>query len=309
MFTQSETFQVGGTSVDLTTVESTLVVGLSSFSLLFVKLVPSANGSKLALFYTSLLAVEDLDFLKAVRDLLLMCPSYPAALGPSVSFARKLSEMPFDEDDEIDVNALRAIAEERWERRRSSRKARVTLDNNQFTAYPESGLLNRVVSMPPVPMGPFVLKPPPIDLPTIVIHSPDSSHKSMSSASVYSEPPSPVDSTFAGNNSSRYTPPVRPSSIISISQTVKVALEIASHVTTLLSLRFTSAVPTYLPLRLAGLNEIQAAQFYLWLQERYGYQHDITAIFEEGVSAEVIAFQITGYFIFELNVIVIADVF
>ena len=81
-----------------------------------------------------------------------------------------------------------------------------------------------------------------------------------------------------------------------ISLRSKVALEIASHVTTLLSLPASASVPTYLPLKLAGLNSVATAQLYFWLQERYEYSEDITRLFEDNVSAEVIASYIAGQF-------------
>jgi hypothetical protein len=81
-----------------------------------------------------------------------------------------------------------------------------------------------------------------------------------------------------------------------ISLRSKIALEIASHVTTLLSLPASSSVPTYLPLKLAGLNSVATAQLYFWLQERYEYDEDITRLFEDNVSAEIIASHITGRF-------------
>lgn len=73
-----------------------------------------------------------------------------------------------------------------------------------------------------------------------------------------------------------YPPPVRPSSSPSPQ---KIALEIASHVTTLLSLPTSSSAPTYLPLKLADLNSVATAQLYFWLQERCEYDGDFTRLY------------------------------
>lgn len=81
-----------------------------------------------------------------------------------------------------------------------------------------------------------------------------------------------------------------------MSQRSIIALEVASHITTLLSLPASAAVPTYLPLRLAGLNSITTHQLYFWLQERYEYEDDISTLFEDNVSPEVIAAHISGKF-------------
>jgi len=118
---------------------------------------------------------------------------------------------------------------------------------------------------------------------TIAIYSPDST------------PTRPNKSFFPRfGTTPTYPPPILPSSIMEISVRSKIALEIASHVTTLLSLPTFSSVPTYLPLKLAGLNSVATAQLYFWLQERYEYDEDVSRLFEENVSAEVIASHITG---------------
>lgn len=98
--------------------------------------------------------------------------------------------------------------------------------------------------------------------------------------------------TMAGTSRTTpaYPPPVRPSSIMEISLRVKIALEVASHVTTSLSPPASSSVPIYLPLELAGLNSATTTQLYFWLLDRYDYDENITRLSEDNVSTEVIAF-------------------
>ena len=288
--------QVNGFWVDLTTVESTLIIALSPYSLISVKFVSSPTTSRLALFFTSLSNVDELAFLKAARDILLTCPSFPEPLAAMISFAKQLLEMPIDEDGDIDISALRSIAEECWEARRSSRRSRPVLDSVKF-APASNGLLSppsarqpgtaRITSMPPMSISAFHSSTFPSipEIPTIAIYSPDSTptHATDSFSPKFGTTPT-------------YSPPTRPSSIMEISLRSKIALEIASHVTTLLSLPASSSVPTYLPLKLAGLNSVATAQLYFWLQERYEYDEDITRLFEDSVSAEVIAYHIAGQF-------------
>jgi len=296
MSTSDNLVQINGFWVDLTTVESTLIIALSSYSLISVKLVSSASSSRLALFFTGLSKVDELSFLKAARETLLTCPSFPEPLAAMISFAKQLTEMPVDEDGDIDVSALRSIAEERWEARRSSRRSRPVLSGVEFGPIP-TGLLSppsarqpgtaRITSMPPMSVSAFRSPtfPSVPEIPTIAIYSPNST-------------PTPAAETFSPrfDTTPTYPPPVRPSSIMEISLRSKIALEIASHVTTLLSLPASSSVPTYLPLKLAGLNSVATAQLYFWLQERYEYDEDIVRLFEDNVSAEVIASHIAGKF-------------
>lgn len=286
--------QISGFWIDLTTVESTLIIALSSYSLISVKLVSSSTSPRLALFFTSLSKVDELAFLKAARDILLTCPSFPEPLATMISFSKQLTEMPIDQDGDIDASALRSIAEERWEARRSSRRSRPVLDSKKF-AYGSTGFPSlpsarrpgtaRIASMPPMSISAFrpPTFPPVPEVPSIAIYSPDST-------------PVPIPETFSPRfgTTPTYPPHTRPSSILEISLTSKVALEVASHVTTLLSLPASSSVPTYLPLMLAGLNSVATAQLYFWLQERYKYDGDITHLFEDNVSAETIASHIAG---------------
>jgi hypothetical protein len=288
--------QINGFWVDLTTVESTLIIALSSYSLISVKLVSSSTSSRLALFFTGLSKVDELAFLKAAREILLTCPSFPEPLAAMISFARQLTEMPVDEDGDIDVSVLRSIAEERWEARRSSRRSRPVLNSVEFGPV-SAGLLSppsarqpgtaRITSMPAIPISAFHSSAFPSipEVPAIAIYSPDST-------------PSPAADSFSPrfDTTPTYPPPVRPSSIMEISVRSRIALEIASHVTTLLSLPASSSVPTYLPLKLAGLNSVATAQLYFWLQERYEYDEEIARLFEDNVSAEAIASHIAGQF-------------
>ena len=113
--------QINGFWVDLTTVESTLIIALSPHSLISVKLVSSSTTLRLALFFTSLSNLDELTLLKAAREVLLTCPSFPEPLAAMISFARQLTEMPVDENRDIDFSVLRSIVQECWEARRSSR--------------------------------------------------------------------------------------------------------------------------------------------------------------------------------------------
>ena len=288
--------QINGFRVDLTIVESTLIVTLSSYSLVSVKLVSSSSSSRLALFFTGLSTVDELSFLKAAREVLLTCPSFPEPLAAAISFAKQLTEMPIGEDGDIDVSALRSVAEERWDARRSFRRSRPVLNSLEFGPV-SAGLLSppsarqpgtaRVVSAPSASVSAFHSSTFPSipDVPTIAIYSPDFT-------------PIPVAESISPRfgTTPTYPPPILPSTIMGISLRSGIALEIASHVTTLLSLPASSSVPTYLPLRLAGLNSVATAQLYFWLQERYEYDEDIASLFEDDVSAEVIASHIAGMF-------------
>ena len=53
-------------------------------------------------------------------------------------------------------------------------------------------------------------------------------------------------------------------------------------------------VPTDVPLMLAGLNSITVIQLHFWLQSEYGYEEDMSRLFEEGITAEVVACDICG---------------
>ena len=56
----------------------------------------------------------------------------------------------------------------------------------------------------------------------------------------------------------------------------------------------TKAVLTDIPLMLAGLNSITVIQLHFWLQSKYDYEEDMSRLFEEGVTAEVVARDIRG---------------
>lgn len=284
--------QITGFWVDLTTVESTLIIALSSHSLISLKLVSSSTAPRLALFFTGLSNLDELALLKATREILLTCPSFPEPLAAMISFARQLTEMPVDEDGHIDVSVLRSIAQERWEARRSSRRARPVLDSAKLSpgptdllsppSAPQQGTA-RITSLPPMSVSGFHSFPSIPELPAIAIYSPDSTP---------TQPTHSFSPRFP--TTLTYPPPPRPSSITEISPRSKIALEIASHVTTLLSLPASSSVPTYLPFKLAGLNSVAIAQLYFWLQERYEYDEVITRLFDDNISAEIIASHIAG---------------
>jgi len=287
MSSSEHLIQVNGFWVNLETVESTLILALSSHCLVSVKLVSYSTGARLALFYTSLLNTDELSVLKAARDALLTCPSFPETLASLITFAQQLRQMPTFANGEIDTATLRIISEDRWEKRRSARKSRTpTPDSLLPVSPPAAG--SRAVSMPPMAISAFSSNAPPI--PIINIYSPDDpytpateTHQSLSP----SFPPS-----YAAVHS--YPPPAVRTSTMDISTKSRIAVEIASHVSTLLSLSASASVPTYLPLKLAGLNSITTAQLYFWLQERYEYDEDISSLFNDDVSAEVIAAHLAG---------------
>lgn len=56
----------------------------------------------------------------------------------------------------------------------------------------------------------------------------------------------------------------------------------------------TRAVQTDVPFMLTGLNSITVIQLHFWLQSEYDYEEDMSRLFEEGVTAEVVARDIRG---------------
>jgi hypothetical protein len=58
--------------------------------------------------------------------------------------------------------------------------------------------------------------------------------------------------------------------------------------------RTTKAVPTDVPLMLAGLNSITVIQLHFWLQSEYDYEEDMSRLFEEDVTADLVARDIRG---------------
>lgn len=171
--------QINGFWVDLKTIESTIVT-LSAFSLLFVKLVPCANATRLALFFTSLIETDELALLKAIRELLLTSTSCPQAISSTISFTKQLSEMPFDSNDEVDSAALCALAADRVEKRRSNRRGRLTIEPRKSAS-------------------PAAFSPISYPVPMIVVHSPEMTPGGWtpSTASDYSETPSPATPAFS----------------------------------------------------------------------------------------------------------------
>lgn len=279
--------QVNGFWVDLETVESTLILALSSHSLLSVKLVSYSTGARLALFYTSLTRTEELSVLKASRDVLLTCPSFPETLATLITFAQQLPQMPTFANGEIDIAALRSISEERYDKRRSARKSRSPgPESLGLPASPPAA--GRAVSMPPMAISAFSSNTPVV--PIINVFSPEDPY-TPATETRQSLTPSYAPSYAAVHS---YPPPAARTSVMEISHKSRIAVEIASHVSTLLSLPASASVPTYLPLKLAGLNSITTAQLYFWLQERYEYDDDISRLFEDDVSAEVIAAHLSG---------------
>ena len=283
MSTSDNLVQVNSFWVDLSTVQSTLVVALSSYSLLSVKLVSSSTNPRLALFFTALSDVDELGFLKAAREALLTCPSFPEPLASTISFSKQLAQMPLDQNGDIDISALRLIAEERWQAKRASRRSRAVLNTPKLGPV-STTLLSprpaRIATTSPMAISAFRSPAFPSipEVPESAVYSPDP---------IRDSPPESLSPQFG-------TTPTRPSPVKEISLTSRIALEIASHVTTLLSFPASSAVPTYLPLKLAGLNSVATVQLCFWLQERYEYDEDIIRLFEDNVSAEVIAAHIAG---------------
>jgi len=53
--------------------------------------------------------------------------------------------------------------------------------------------------------------------------------------------------------------------------------------------RSSESVPTDVPLMLAGLNSITVIQLHFWLQSEYDYDDEMSRLFEDDVSAEVVA--------------------
>jgi len=54
------------------------------------------------------------------------------------------------------------------------------------------------------------------------------------------------------------------------------------------------SAPTDVPLMLAGLNSITAVQLYFWLREGFDYEEEMRRLFEEDVTAVVVACEIVG---------------
>ena len=71
----------------------------------------------------------------------------------------------------------------------------------------------------------------------------------------------------------------------------EVAAEIAQEVA---HLSKTASAPTDVPLMLAGLNSITVVQLYFWLREKFDYEEDMSRLFEEEVTATVVAREIVG---------------
>jgi aryl carrier-like protein len=71
----------------------------------------------------------------------------------------------------------------------------------------------------------------------------------------------------------------------------EVAAEIAQEVARLSK---ATSVPTNVPLMLAGLNSITVIQLYFWLQEKFDYEEDMSRLFEEDVTAAIVAREIVG---------------
>lgn len=77
----------------------------------------------------------------------------------------------------------------------------------------------------------------------------------------------------------------------SVSRVDEVTAEIAQEVARLSK---AASAPTDVPLMLAGLNSITAIQLYFWLQEKFDYEEDMSRLFEEEVTAAVVAREIVG---------------
>ena len=77
-----------------------------------------------------------------------------------------------------------------------------------------------------------------------------------------------------------------------VSEVTPIAKAIASEVRKLT--KATKAVPTDIPLMLAGLNSITVVQLYFWLQSEYDYEEDMSRLFEKDITAEVVARDICG---------------
>ena len=76
------------------------------------------------------------------------------------------------------------------------------------------------------------------------------------------------------------------------SKTGEIAREIAAEVKRLC--RSEEPVPTDVPVMYAGLNSITVVQLYFWLQAEYDYEDDMSRLFEEDATAEVLAQDIVG---------------
>ena len=76
-----------------------------------------------------------------------------------------------------------------------------------------------------------------------------------------------------------------------VSRVDEVAAEIAQEIARLSK---TTSAPTDVPLMLAGLNSITVVQLYFWLQEKFDYEEDLSRLFEEDVTAVVVAREISG---------------
>ena len=87
------------------------------------------------------------------------------------------------------------------------------------------------------------------------------------------------------------TPAPVETSVTSVSRVDEVAGEIAQEVARLAK---AASAPTNVPLMLAGLNSITVVQLYFWLQEKFDYEEDMSRLFEEGVTAVVVAREIVG---------------
>jgi aryl carrier-like protein len=77
----------------------------------------------------------------------------------------------------------------------------------------------------------------------------------------------------------------------SVSHADEIAAQIAHEVARLAK---AASAPADVPLMLAGLNSITVVQLYFWLQQKFDYEEDMSRLFEEDVTAAVVARDIVG---------------
>ena len=100
-----------------------------------------------------------------------------------------------------------------------------------------------------------------------------------------------ADSDTAAPVEAVEAPTPAPVETSSVSRVEEIAASIAQEVARLSK---AASAPTDVPLLLAGLNSITVIQLYFWLQEKFDYEEDLSRLFEEEVTAAVVAREIVG---------------
>jgi len=283
---RSRNVKINGLFVDMDHIEAALF-GAFDGSVIAYKLVKS--GERIVLFWTG--EATNMQVLKRSRDTLRQ--KLGDNLAMVLSAARRIDEMPYNASYKVDLARLQAIADEDGPvtvvepiMDIVSPLSRTDAVADEIAA--EVAKLSKASSVAPTDVPLLLVGLNSLTVVQLYFWLQENYDYDDDMSRLFEEDVSAL--TLARDITG--DDPVSEGVLTPTSRKIELASDIAQEVARLA--QSLDPVPTDMPLTLFGLNSITAIQLYFWLQEHYAYDNDMSRLFADDCSAEVLAVEILG---------------